>query len=85
MKKIFHSRLLDMRRLWLSITSYPTRARGIIVKYMNILKMHASISILCAAIHCFIEGGDSYKFKIIPLVAKAIFQVKVKIMQYCNI
>ena len=40
---------------------------------------------LCAAIHCFIEGGGSYKFKIIPLVAKAIFQVKAKIMQYCNI
>jgi len=52
---------------------------------MNILKMHASMSILCAAIHCFIEGGDSYKFKIIPLVAKAIFQVKAKMMQYCNI
>lgn len=47
--------------------------------------MHASMSILCAAIHYFIEGGDSYKFKIILLVAKAIFQVKAKIMQYCNI
>ena len=78
-----------MRRLWLSIISYPTRARapfkGEIVKYMNTLKMHASMSILCAAIHYFIEGGDSYKFKIIPLVAKAIFQVKAKIMQCCNI
>ena len=44
-KQLFHSRLLDMRWLqqtrryaprWLSIISYPTRARGIIVKYMSI-------------------------------------------------
>ena len=44
-KQLFHSRLLDMRSLkptrryaprWLSIISYPTRARGIIVKYMSI-------------------------------------------------
>ena len=42
MKQLFLSRLLDMRWLrptrryaprWLSIFSYPTRARGIIVKY----------------------------------------------------
>ena len=41
-KQLFHSRLLDMRSLkptrryaprWLSTISYPTRARGIIVKY----------------------------------------------------
>ena len=40
-KQLFHSRLLDMRRLWptrryaprwLSIISYPTRARRVIVK-----------------------------------------------------
>ena len=42
MKQLFHSRLLDMKwlqptpryaPLWLSIISYPTRARGIIVEY----------------------------------------------------
>ena len=40
-KELFHSRLLDMRRL--STISYPTRTRGIIVKYPKHCYCHLEV------------------------------------------
>ena len=60
-KQLFYSRLLDMRWLqptrryaprWLSIISYPTRARRIIVKYDMATRLSGQISMFGGAF-CF--------------------------------
>ena len=69
MKQLFHSRLLDMRWLyshaprWLSIISYPTRAHGIIVKYLTLSLVNTGERAGSYETHTVNEerkGGDNY-------------------------